>query len=143
MAPLKLTLLGSFEVRSASGAPVVLRHKKAQLLLAYLALQPGEAQPRERLANLLWSDRGDEQARSSLRQALTALRKALSDNPLVADRESIVLRPEAVEVDAVTFETLVASGTRENLERAADLYRGELLEGESIRDLILRRMALL
>ena len=76
MAPLKLTLLGGFEARSASGAPLVLRQKKAQLLLAYLALHPGEAQARERLAALLWSDRGDEQARSSLRQALTALRKA-------------------------------------------------------------------
>ncbi len=107
------------------------------LLLAFLALRPGEVQPREKLASLLWSDRGDEQARHSLRDALSGLRNALGDaepSPLVADRETVNLDPAAVEVDAVGFERLVASGTREALKKACALYRGELLEGESIRD---------
>jgi predicted ATPase len=42
------------------------------------------------------------------------------------------LEPAAVEVDVVTFEKLVADGTAEALERAATLYRGELLEGVSV-----------
>ena len=32
---------------------------------------------RERLASLLWGDRGEEQARNSLRQSLAVLRKEL------------------------------------------------------------------
>src|SRR5581483_2126335 len=76
-APLSLTLLGGFQARLASGRVLSLRTKKAQALLAYLAARPGRAHPRAKLAALLWGEAGDEQARSSLRQTLFALRKAL------------------------------------------------------------------
>jgi len=42
-------------------------------LLAYLALELGRPVSRERIAQLLWSDRGHAQARDSLRQSLVAL----------------------------------------------------------------------
>ncbi len=74
---LRIRLFGGFEARSGDGPTIELPTKKTQALLAYLAIHPGEARTRERVADLLWSDRGDAQAKASLRQALTALRKAL------------------------------------------------------------------
>ena len=43
-------LLGGFEVRLPSGIPVHLPTRKAQALLAYLAMRPGQAHPRDKLA---------------------------------------------------------------------------------------------
>ncbi|MCH8144454.1 MAG: hypothetical protein IIA55_07035 [Gemmatimonadetes bacterium] len=137
MPSLELTVLGRFGARLKGGPAIDLPTTKIKLLLAYLALTPGEAHSRNKLMTLLWSDRGEDQARHSFRNALSDLRKALSQAdppPLVADRETIGLDADAVEVDAVTFEKLVAAGTREDLEQASALYRGELLEGISVRD---------
>ena len=77
MAELDLRLLGRFQARCSSGRPVELTTRKARALLAYLALHAGQAQSREKLIALLWSDRAEKQGRDSLRQALTALRRGL------------------------------------------------------------------
>jgi TolB-like protein/DNA-binding SARP family transcriptional activator/cytochrome c-type biogenesis protein CcmH/NrfG len=137
MARLRLTLLGGFEARSASGARLDIPIRKAQGLLAYLALQPGKAVPREKLAGLLWSERGETQAQGSLRQTLTVLRKALApvEPPaLVIDRNSVALDPEAVEVDAVRFLQLIDAGDPDDLEAVIGLYQGDLLDGFAVRD---------
>jgi hypothetical protein len=39
MGALRLMLLGGFEARLGSGPPIAFQRKKAQALLAYLALQ--------------------------------------------------------------------------------------------------------
>ena len=71
---LALELLGGFDTRPA----VRLASRKAQALLAYLALTPGQVHARDKLAALLWPDGADERSRHSLRQALVALRRALA-----------------------------------------------------------------
>ena len=132
MKPLIVTLLGGLDVRLASGQNISLPTKKTVALLGYLALRPGKAYARDRLAALLWGDSADEQARKSLRQAMYVLRKALPDTEpptLLMDGETIALNPETVEVDAAIFERLVSERTPEALERAVTLYHGELLEG--------------
>jgi len=43
---------------------------KAQALLAYLAVHPGQRHPRDKLTALLWGGRGEAQARDSLRHTL-------------------------------------------------------------------------
>ncbi len=80
---LVLSLSVGFDL-TRSGAPVSLKNKKAQALLVYLALT-GKPQSREHLATLLWGDRFDDQARSSLRQTLFVLRKAMGEDILVGD----------------------------------------------------------
>src|SRR5207249_510881 len=55
MARLSLALLGGFQARLESGSPLALPTKKAQALLAYLAIPLGRAHPRDKLATLLWS----------------------------------------------------------------------------------------
>jgi len=135
MGQIVLDLLGPFQVRSRSGAPVRLPTRKAQALLAYLALRPGQAQARETLTALLWGDAGEQQAHQSFRHALSAIRRALGRGPgLVAERATVALSPSAVRVDVPRFERLVAQGAAEGLAEAASLYRGELLEGFSVNE---------
>ena len=134
---LRLALLGGFAARDGAGRDIAIGGRKAQALLAYLALSPGKPQPREKLASLLWSDRSEAQARASLRQALSELRRAVpqSESPfLKAERDSVWLDPGAVEADAVALERLVNSGEPEDLARAAELYEGEFLDGLDVRD---------
>ena len=136
MASLKLRLLGPFRAEDAAGAPLAIASRKGQALLAYLALTAGQRHSRDKLALLLWSDRPDDRARHSLRQCVLTLRKVLGDEAesvLLADDEGLSLAAETVEVDALDFEAAVASGTREALEPALELYGGDLLEDLNVR----------
>src|SRR5262245_30711499 len=137
MAVVKLTLFGGFELRLAGGQVVDLPGQKDRALLAVLALPPGATHARDKLAGLLWSDRGDQQARDSLKHALNKLRQCFQSAmppPIVADRQSVRLDPAAVTIDVAAFERLLRDGTPEALEQATALYRGDLLDGIGIRD---------
>jgi DNA-binding SARP family transcriptional activator len=129
---LRIGLLGAFEARLPSGRPVALASRRARALLAYLALHPGQPQARDTLATLLWGDAAARRARHSLRQVLVALRRALPRSGprlLVETGDTVLLRPEAADVDVAALERLAAAGDPGALEQAAALYRGDLLEG--------------
>lgn len=70
---LRLRCLGSLRLEDSAGKDITPRTRRARAVLAYLALS-GRPASRERLADLLWSDRAGEQARASVRQALFELR---------------------------------------------------------------------
>src|SRR5262245_34052214 len=130
MMRLDLTLLGGFRARLDPGPTLALPTRKAQALLAYLASPPGRAHGRDKLASLRWGGICQPQARASLRQALTALRKALgASTGLQVDAETVGLDPESVTVDTQVFETLVKSAAPADLDQAAALYQGDLLAG--------------
>lgn len=98
---------GSFAVYSKSdGKEVTPRGRKARALLAYLVSDPGTKMPKDRMASLLWGDRGDAQARSSLRQVLVELRAALNGSRQVifSDREHIWIAPDCFIEDPVSLE---------------------------------------
>ncbi len=86
-------MIGEFEVRDEAGQDRTPRGAKARALLALLARTPGHRRPRRWLEARLWSDRGQEQASGSLRQALTELRKALGPlaERLMSDRDCVAL----------------------------------------------------
>src|SRR5262245_57799773 len=132
MKRLKLSLLGPFLVRLADGRAIHVRRRKARALLAYLAMRPGELQPREKLIALLWGDAAPAKARHSLRQTLTSLREDLASwrapRPLLGG-DAFCLDPGLVTVDVATFEQLSDSSETESLEQAAVMYRGDFLEG--------------
>ena len=65
----RLELLGTFSLYGSDGKSISIASKKNRALLAILALSLGLRATRERLAGLLWGDRGDDQARDSLRQS--------------------------------------------------------------------------
>jgi TolB-like protein/Tfp pilus assembly protein PilF len=129
-----LRLLGRFGATVDSRPPRIVQMSapRRRAVLAYLALQPTHMETRERLAALLWGNATDHQARQSLRQCLVALRKefqAAGRDPLVIERDVIGLDPSRVVVDAREFMALAASDDAGDLDRAMDLYKGELLDG--------------
>ena len=132
MDRIRIALLGGLDVRLPSGQAMNLSSRKAQGLLAYLALRPGQFHTRDKLATLLWGDASDERARHSLRQALLTLRRslaAISPGLVVVAGDTLAVDASQVEVDQEAFERLAAEGTYRSLEAAASLYRGEFLEG--------------
>ena len=133
----ELNLLGQFRFRLSGGPDIDLPSHKDRALLAILALQPGVPQSREKLAGLLWTDRGDAQARDSLKHALMHIRQSLAQvapEPVVADRQSITLVPKAFTVDVSKFEALLRESTPDALEQAVGVYGGDLLDGIAIRN---------
>ena len=128
MTKLTIKLLGQFAVVDGEGSPVTIAGAKQRALLAYLALTVGKPTSRDRLMSMLWGDRFDEQARQSLRQALTKLRKLANNGKsiLQTDGDTICLDADAVDVDAVAFEHLAGDPTPEALGKAVELYQGGL-----------------
>lgn len=134
MPCLELHLLGGFAAHAGRGVALDIPAKKSRALLAYLGVSLGQPSARDKLASLIWGDISrDEQARRSLRQALTTLRRSLPEGALLASRDAVRLCDTSVAVDVERFERLAAQPDRQALEAAMELYRGELLEGFSPR----------
>ena len=131
-----LRLFGGFELNALPGGErVALPGKRERVLLAYLALSPKGGQRRRKLATLLWGDASDETALDNLRTCVWALRKALGDTEhraIASEGEDIVLNAAAFDIDALAFRRLAAQSERTELEEAASLYSGELLDGLAI-----------
>ena len=137
MNNLRLHLLGPFEALTGNNLPVAITGKKPRALLAYLALANGQPVSRDKLASLLWEFSAEQQARTSLRQTLSSLRKCippLVGDPLISEGDTLAINSKAVVVDALDFEALIDGGTADALARASTLYRGELLDGMSLRE---------
>ena len=134
---LVLTLLGGFQARFESGVALEVPTHKYRALLAYLALPPGRAHPRDKLVALLWDDLSRAQGRTRLRQAILAIRRALGRSAsatLAVEADTVALRAEAVTVDAVELQRLARASDMAGLERLAGLYGGDLLAGLPVRD---------
>ena len=131
-----LRLLGGFEISDlTSGERLALAGKRERVLLAYLALSPNCRQPRRKLAALLWGDATDETLLDNLRNCLWGLRKALGDSEhrfIASEGEDIVLDAAAFDVDALALRRLAAQSGSSELEAAANLCSGELLNGLDI-----------
>jgi DNA-binding SARP family transcriptional activator/TolB-like protein len=107
----RLELFGGFKLNVA-GRPVSVSSRRARAMIAYLCLSRDAAATRERLAGLLWSDRGEEQARASLRQCLLEIRAALSPveiDLIDAGRETVRLRSGSPPSDLVELEDAMTS----------------------------------
>ena len=113
--------------------------RQTRLMLACLALAGAKGLTRAELCALFWPDRASAQARNSLRQGLTAIRKALAGDAddavamsLQSDFEVVRLtaRPEAIDVHA--FRHGLQSDNRDGWIAAANAYRGELLAGVEV-----------
>lgn len=105
--------------------------RKVEALLAFLVLYP-EEHAREKLASLFWGDFPDMQARSSLRNALTILRKHLDDHLFLAERESVRFNPVyPLWVDALEFEKqvnkFISEASPDSCLVDLELYQGDLL----------------
>jgi len=150
---LNLQLFGAFSAKDQFGREIYFRDNKVRALLAYLALEGSQTQPREKLLELFWGYASQERAQHSLRMALTRLRQSLEQAGLAdllhVTRSTVQLQPEPPRfwVDAVEFEELAAhcrgygaadgashALTRAWMRRAVELYRGRLLFGINLND---------
>jgi len=126
---LRVRLLGELAIELDGTVVEPPSSRRARGLLAWLALDR-KMHSRSALAARFWPDVLDESARTSLRSALSALRKALgpgSERYLIAGREEVGLaRGSLVWTDIGEFEQCIADG---RLEEALALAHGELLTG--------------
>ena len=143
MARLAITLLGPFGA-TLDGEPLkTFKSHKVEALLAYLAAEPHRPHPRSVLADLLWPERTDRDARRNLSYALTDLRDTIHDHDarppfLRIDRDALQLVWQS-EVSVDALEVLACVGVDRptqagpsDLQRAVALYRGPFLEGFSV-----------
>jgi DNA-binding SARP family transcriptional activator len=127
VSPAELTLIGSPSVCAPDGGRITPQPgAKALALLAYLTLEP-RPHTREALADLLWGESAEMEARASLRQALKQLRTSLGD-VVHCDRQLVELT-ERVECDVLEF---LAKAERDP-QAAAGIDIPRFLAGFSIR----------
>ncbi len=131
---LQIRLLGSMAV-THDGKPVAIVSRKGRALLGYLTLRQGIEVSRDVLTGLLWGERSEDQARASLRQTLSELRRSLPGST----RQSIIATKEAVSwalgsawIDARVLEIAAGSADDDALREAAGLIDGDLMEGLSV-----------
>ena len=128
----RLRVLGEF-VLSNGEREIVLSSLKSRALLTYLACNNGNRQSRDKLIGLLWGEQFEEQARQSLRHALSELRKLVGVNILQADQGFIQLDPKFAS-DVSQLQAHLSIGGRSHLQDAVALYQDDLLAGFSLRE---------
>jgi len=103
---LSLSLFGPFQA-TLDGQELRIGSRRSQALLAMLVLAPKSAVARDKIAATLWPDRAEDQARASLRQELSSLRRALGGGAdlITADATYIRIDCEAVCADIGAPET--------------------------------------
>jgi len=129
---LQLNVLGRFELRAENEIVAPLA-KKAQAILAYLAVENDRPNTRERVASLLWGDKSTDRARHNVRQALSAIGRSCG-SLVASDGDTLSIDLASCAVDVVEFELAATSDDPEVLAGCLDLYRGELLDGYQPRE---------
>lgn len=147
---LQLSLLGKLQIEQDSKPITGFVSTKVQALLSYLAVT-GRPHDRQTLATLLWGEMPDAEAKANLRTALFNLRKLVAPY-LIIDRQAIAFnRERAYRLDVEIFQnSLGVAGILEqsrptgiaqasnlslpHLRQAVELYRGDFLEGFTVRE---------
>ncbi|MEP7326939.1 MAG: BTAD domain-containing putative transcriptional regulator, partial [Gemmatimonadota bacterium] len=125
---IELRTLGALDLRKqGKEVRAVLQQPKRLGLLAYLAMAtPRRFHRRDALLGMFWSELDQSHARAALRRALYFLRQALGDEAVVGRGDEELAVAESLWSDVGEFEAAVAAG---DFRKAAELYRGDLLEG--------------
>ncbi|GCE27905.1 hypothetical protein KDA_33890 [Dictyobacter alpinus] len=141
MTELTLFLFGSPNIEY-NGKRISVDTRKASALLIYLAMTRRRHR-RDALANLLWPDYDQAHARATLRRTLSALNKALDNQWLQIDRDTLAIDAHAqIWLDVEEFHTQLAACQKHGhastevcrhcllpLKRAVELYQADFLTG--------------
>jgi DNA-binding SARP family transcriptional activator len=151
---LRLRLLGAPSVLD-DAREIYMPSQKAQALLCYLAAEADRSFARGQIITLLWEESSERDGRNSLSTVLTRLRQSLPVVPLRAEGDTLAWQASSdVWVDLHAFQSALhsiqpergaqAGGSAlrqdsaalrmQRLEQAAELYRGDFLDGFSVRD---------
>ncbi len=115
-----------------AGQKVTVSARKVKALLVYLAVRIDEDVPRDTLAGLLWGDRSPEQARASLRQSLSSVRKvlgAVADASIFSSNETVRLASDLIYTDRHSIDANLEDTSIDECISAVNQYRGEFMEG--------------
>ena len=123
-----LVLLGPVRLRNSAGDDETPKTRKTRALLAILALAEAPV-PRARLCDLLWGDRGEEQAKASLRQALYELRTLADTGSIAADRQSVALPAATLPTDVAELDRRLARNDFAGIASALEQVQLPLLAG--------------
>ncbi|MBI5563276.1 MAG: AAA family ATPase [Chloroflexi bacterium] len=153
-SPIRIYLLGRCEVTAQQtsrrgqrvlGAAAWTR-RKAQTLLARLALEPARRLLKDQALDLLWPDQPPAAASNNLYRTIHALRKTLDTalgtgaaDAIFAFEDGALILDDAVWVDVTEFDRLCATPTNDpqriaNLQQALALYQGDLLPDDLYAD---------
>jgi TolB-like protein/DNA-binding SARP family transcriptional activator len=121
-----LELLGPVRLTNSAGDELTPKTRKTRALLALVALSKAPLS-RGRLSDLLWGDRGEDQAKASLRQALYELRGLTGTGYLTADRHSVGLGPKRLSTDLTAIHRLIDSKDADGLADALEATDWPLL----------------
>ena len=127
-------LLGSFSCE-VEGKTLSIASKRARALIAYLAQRQGEDIARSTITDLLWGERGEDQARASLRQTLSELRGLFATapvQPITATNETLSWKTDVAWIDTLVLRRAAVAAGADEWEAAAACMRGEFLEGLDI-----------
>lgn len=153
MSALNIHLFGKFSVRAKEQPLEGLEACKVQELLGYLLVHRERPHTREALATLLWGDTATDKSKKYLRQTLWHLQSALEGQGRSNDGAGVcggllsaahdwvrLNQNSAVWLDVEVFERAFAlvqgkaghdldAETKRLVQEAAELYKGDLLEG--------------
>ncbi len=128
----RLRVLGGFALDELSGGPAPsLPKRRADAVLAVLAVCGDLGCSRERLVALLWPESDEAGARHGLRDALHAIRRTLDPGAVPASGRVLRLDPAVVASDAAAFDAAIAD---HRYADAVRLYGGPLLDGFHVDD---------
>jgi predicted ATPase/DNA-binding SARP family transcriptional activator len=139
-AQLELSLLGTVAITKNGEQVSRDVPAKSQALLCYLAVT-GRPYSREKLAGLLWGDKPEAGAKANLRKSLSSLRR-LFEGALIITRQTVAFNHDSdYWLDVEVFESALAEDDADPeklqpLREAVELYRGEFLEGFSVRQAV-------
>ena len=147
MSQLSIHLFGRFTIRCEQQEATCLQALKVQELFSYLVLHRDKAHHRDQLADLLWADSGAGDSKKYLRKALWKLKSDLRSLDCTLE-EDLQVEPQWVRLsmgpgcwaDVSEFEQIYTNlrsvpGAKlspdqyENLKKAKEIYRGDLLDG--------------
>jgi TolB-like protein/Tfp pilus assembly protein PilF len=123
-----LGFLGPFEA-SRGGLRIALSSRKAQVLLALLAVEP-QGVSRDKVAALLWGAQSQSRARHNVRQSLSKIKASLGDL-IRSEGEILKLDPARCITDVQEFRSWTVAENAVSLAKCLDLNRGGFLEGVS------------
>lgn len=137
MTALELTLFGSPRLKIGGQDITNKITGKALALFVYLAVT-GQPQRRDVLADLLWSEYSNQEARNNLRYQLPDLRQVLG-NYLLITTQTISFNSQSnywldVEVLRTSLDAEGQQFNAQSLQAALDLYQAEFLAGFAVRN---------
>ena len=123
----RLRVLGGMSLALPAGTASQAMLQKSRLaLLAALAVSDERGISRDSLLALFWPESDTARARSSLKQAMYAIRSELGAPDLIIGAEMLRLNPARIGSDVGDFNAAIRG---QDLERAVGLYDGHFLEG--------------